>query len=566
MKKISALLGLALLSGSLAACGGNKGGEAEKTTQAQESAAGVETTQAQESAAGEERAQVLNASLDAEPDSLDLAKVSDMYSTTVVSQFIEGLTSLRVDATGKEVVEPAMAETWEASEDQLTWTFHLRDAQWEDGVPVTADDFEYAIKRILNPETASPISGNILFIKNAEEVVSGSLPVDEAGIKAIDDKTLEIQLAYPAPYFLSSCAGSSMLPMRQDIVEKYGASYGTEQDKIVGNGPFSLTEWAHNSKLAYKKNETYWNADEIQLEELTLKIINDETARIGEFENGGIDVVPVSTVEWMDKLDENPDYVKKVITLPRTQYLFFNQEVELFSNEKVRQAFSIAIDREEISKDIFQGIEAPAYGWIPNSMQLDGENFRELAGEPIQELIEANPDPKALLVEGLKELGMDEDPSKVTVTLMSRNTSKDLSEYFQYTFNAVLGVNVEIDPVEWPVFQERNRALDYEFGFKSYGADFDDPYSMMQLWMTGVKTVPTAWSNAEYDRLLTEASQSLDKEVRAKDYVEAEKLVLDTATISPYAYSTSTTYSKNYVKNIMDPVFASTLYKYSYIE
>ena len=199
MKKISALLGLALLSGSLAACGGNKGGEAEKTTQAQESAAGEETTQAQESAAGEERAQVLNASLDAEPDSLDLAKVSDMYSTTVVSQFIEGLTSLRVDATGKEVVEPAMAETWEASEDQLTWTFHLRDAQWEDGVPVTADDFEYAIKRILNPETASPISGNILFIKNAEEVVSGNLPVDEAGIKAIDDKTLEIQLAYPAP-------------------------------------------------------------------------------------------------------------------------------------------------------------------------------------------------------------------------------------------------------------------------------------------------------------------------------------------------------------------------------
>ena len=386
------------------------------------------------------------------------------------------------------------------------------------------------------------------------------------GVKALDDKTLEIQLAYPAPYFLSSCAGSSMLPMRQDIVEANGDSYGTEADKIVGNGPFSLKEWVHNSKISYVKNPSYWNADAVKLEELTMKIINEETARIGEFENGGIDVVPVSTAEWVEKLDQNKDYVKKVVSLPRTEYLFFNQEVELFSNEKVRQAFSIALNREEIASEVYQGMQEPAYGWIPNSMQVDGVNFREMAGEPIQELIEENPDPKALLIEGLKELGMSEDPSQVTVQLMSRNTSQDIAEYFQYTFNTVLGVNVEIDPVEWPVFQERNRGLDYEMGFKSYGADFDDPYSMMQLWMTGVKTVPTGWSNEEYDRLMTEASQSLDKELRAKDYKEAEALVLRTATICPYAYSTDISYSKNYVKNIMEPVFSSTLYKYSYIE
>lgn len=554
MKKLSVLLCLTLLAGTLVACGGNKksNGTNEQTNQGKE-----ESTK---------KEQVLNVSLEAEPDSLDLAKVSDMYSTTVVSQFIEGLTAIKVEEDGKEVVEPAMAESWEATEDQLTWTFHLRDAKWEDGVDVKAEDFEFAIKRILNPETASPISGNILFIKNAEEVVNGTKGVEEVGIKALDEKTLEIQLAYPVPYFLSSCAGSSMLPMRKDIVEKYGDSYGTEQDKIVGNGPFSLTEWVHNSKIGYKKNPSYWNAEAVKLEELNLKIINEETARIGEFENGGIDVVPVSTVEWMEKLDKNPEYVKKVVRLPRTQYLFFNQEVKLFSNEKVRQAFSISLDREEISKEVFQGIEEPAYGWIPNSMQLDGKNFRKMAGEPVKELMKENPDPKALLIEGLKELGMDEDPSKITVKLMSRNTSQDIAEYFQYTFNTVLGINVEIDAVEWPVFQERNRALDYEMGFKSYGADFDDPYSMMQLWMTGVKTVPTGWSNAEYDKLLTEASQSLDKEIRAKNYKKAEEIVLKTAAICPYAYSTSSSYSKKYVKNIMDPVFSSSLYKYSYIE
>ena len=148
-----------------------------------------------------EKKQALSVSLDAEPDSLDLAKVSDMYSTTVVSQMIEGLTAIRVDENGAETVEPGMAESWESSEDQMTWTFHLRDAKWEDGVDVKAGDFEYAIKRILNPETASPISGNILFIKNAEEAVAGSVGIDEVGVKALDDKTLEIQLAYPAPYF-----------------------------------------------------------------------------------------------------------------------------------------------------------------------------------------------------------------------------------------------------------------------------------------------------------------------------------------------------------------------------
>ena len=564
-KKLSMVLTIAAITAALAGCSGQNDTTESAAVQNQEESTKADSGEKQ-SDTSKEKGQVLNVSLEAEPDSLDLAKVSDTYSSTVVSQLMEGLTSIRVEENGTEKVEPAIAESWETSEDQLTWTFHLRDAQWSDGVPVKAEDFEYALKRILNPETASPISGNILFIKNAEKAVAGEASLDEVGVKALDDKTLEIQLEYPVSYFLSSCAGSSMFPMRKDIVEKYGDAYGTEAEKIVGNGPFVMTEWVHNSKLSYEKNSAYWDAENVKLEELNLKIINEETARIGEFENGGIDIVPVSTAEWVEKLDQNPDYVKKVVSLPRTEYLFFNQEVELFSNEKVRQAFSIAMNRDEIAGEIRQGMEDPAYGWIPSSMNLDGENFRKMAGEPVQELIKDNPDPKALLVEGLKELGMDEDPSKITVQLMSRNTMQDLAEYFQYKFNSVLGVNVEIDPVEWPVFQERNRGLDYEMGFKSYGADFDDPYSMMQLWMTGVKTVPTGWSNPDYDKLIAEANASTDLELRAKNFKEAESIVLKTATICPYTYSTSISYSKSNVKGVMEPVFTSILYKNAYIE
>ncbi len=568
-KNLSFLLALTLVCTSLVM--GGCGSQEEKKPEAdqQTTPQTTQTTQAVQTTDKEDtstkREQVLNVPFDSEPDSLDLARVSDSSSATVASQIIEGLTSV-VTVNGADKAEPCMAESWDVSDDQLTWTFHLRDAQWADGVPVKAQDFVYGITRVLNPETASPISANIKFIKNAMDVVEGTKPLTEAGIKAIDDKTLEIQLDYPVPYFLEACAGTAMFPVRQDLVEKYGTSYGTEADKIVGNGPFVLDEWIHTSSLSFSKNPTYWNADAVKLEKLNFKIISEAAARVGEFENGGLDYVSADTAEWIEQLESSGKYVKETINLPRTQYIFFNQEVELFSNAKVRQAFSIALDREEIQRDISQNLEKAAYGWIPPSMALDGTNFRDLAGEPVQELIAANPDPKALLIEGLKELGMDEDPSKITIQLMCRNTTTVFAEYLQHNYNAKLGVNIELDPVEWPVFQERNRNLDYEMGYKSYGADFNDPSSMMDLWITGTKTVPTAWSSPTYDELLTTAEKSIDKELRAKNFVEAERIVLEEATIIPYAYSTSNIFYQPYVKNIMNPQFTATLFKYAYIE
>ncbi|WP_333637835.1 peptide ABC transporter substrate-binding protein [Tissierella praeacuta] len=525
-----------------------------------------ETSTKDDNAMTEAAEQTLNMPLSAEPDSLDLARVSDMYSATVAAQIIEGLTTVEVE-NGKDVEKGALAESWTISDDHLVWTFKLRDAQWSDGVQVKAQDFVYGITRVLNPKTASPISSNIKFIKNAQEIIEGTKDISEAGVRAIDEKTLEITLDYPVPYFLSSAAGTAMFPVRQDIVEKYGDSYGTDADKIVCCGPFVLDEWVHNSKLSFSKNQTYWDNENVKLEKVNMKIISEETAGIGEFKNGQLDFISVSSAEWIKELSKNEDYIKSTISLPRTQYLFFNQQTPVFSNAKVRQAFSIALDREQITHDIFQDIEPAAYGWIPPSMNIDGENFREKAGEPIKELIQENSDPKVLLIEGMKELGMGEDPSVITINLMCRNTVKEFSEYLQQHFHDVLGVNIELDPVEWPIFQERNRALDYEMGFKSYGADFNDPSSMMDLWITGTKTVPTAWSNSEYDKLINEANQSIDKELRAKNFIKAESILLkEDATIIPYAYSESNTFSHKYLKNLMEPSFTAIILKNAYID
>lgn len=511
-------------------------------------------------------ARTLNIPIDAEPDSLDLARVSDALSFEMTSQVLEGLTVMSADESGNIVPVPGIAESWETSEDGLTWTFHLRDAVWSDGKPVTAQDFEYGIKRIGDPEVASPIIGNAQFIKNIEAAAKGKASADEIGVHAEDDKTLVVELAYPVPYFLSACAGNAMYPQRKDIIEKFGSSYGTEPEYFVGNGAFEIKEWIHNSAIAFEKSDSYWNKDSVKLDSFNFKIITDENARVGEFEKGDLDTVSVSTPEWIARLDSMKKYDKHVVCLPRTRYVFFNQKTKLFSNEKVRRAFSAVINREEIAKYITMGMEEAAYGWLPPSLNLDGVSFRTLAGEPVKKLISEVKDPRALLSEGLAELGMDTDPTKLEITMMVRNTWQNMGEYFQHLFNSKLGVNIHLDPVEWPVFQERNRGLDYEISFKSYGADCDDPFSMMQMWITGRMTVPTGWSCEEYDNLVREANRSMDSELRKANYIKAEQLVIESATIAPYGYATSIEYRQKDVRGIHDTVFTPVLYKDVYVE
>ena len=511
---------------------------------------------------------VLRIPIDGEPDSFNVARVSDYYSALVASQVIEGLTGIVVK-DGREVVVPACAESWETSEDGLTWTFRLREMKWADGEPLRAADFVYGITRVLDPATASPISGKIRFIKNAGDVLLGKEPLSEAGVEAPDDRTLVIRLEHPVPYLLQSAAGTALFPARRDVVEKFGDAYGTDADKVVGCGPFNLEEWVHNSSLTFVKNPLYWDAANVKLDGLVMKVVAEEAAKIGDFENGGLDITSVYSAEWAKKLDEKPQreggYVKNIITMPETKYVFFNQTVPPFSNKKVRLAFSLALDRDEIYRDFTQGLEPAAWGWLPPAMGLDGENFRKLAGEPIRALAAAHPDPRALLAEGLKELGMGA-PEELTIPLMCYNATRDFAEYLQQAYKARLGVTLELDPVEWPVLQERNRNLDYRMSYKSYYADFNDPSSMMDLWITGTRTIPTGWSNAAYDALLREAGQSADKALRAKNYTEAERLLLEEGTIAPYAYATGFDYLHPYVKGYAAPLFTAMLYKTVSIE
>lgn len=513
--------------------------------------------------------QVLNVSLGAEPDSLDVAKVSDSYSAEIVLQTNETLTRLELNENGETVIVPGAAESWDVSEDGLEWTFYLRDALWCDGEKLTAHDYEYGMKRILNPSTMSPIARFLFPLKNGSAIIQGEADIETAGVEAIDEKTLIITLEEPLPYFLHLTTGRAMVPQRQDIVEKYGDAYGSSADKTVSSGIFKVEEWTHNSNVKLVKNENYWDAESVILEEINMKIISETMALMGELMNGGVHMAGVGNPEWMDRLDAQGNFKKITGDLPRTFYIFMNQEIPLFSNAKVRQALSASLDRDEIANIIFDGMYEPAYGWVapPVSVGTSSDNFRNQSGNVIQSLVESTPDPKALFIEGLKELGMDEDPSLITIELMVPTTgSYAFAEYLQQVYNEKLGIQIQLDTCEWPVFQERNRQLDYQMGFKSWGGGHNDPTSFMDLWLTDNHIVPIGWSNESYDQLVVEAATELDPEKRLNMFIEAEKILLvDDCAVIPYIYAQQNTYINDKVQGIMQPDFGFNIFKYAYI-
>jgi oligopeptide transport system substrate-binding protein len=519
----------------------------------------------------QDKNQFLNVVLAAEPKTLDPSKATDLYSSQILQSTMEGLTRVETE-NGKDVVKPAGAESWTTSADGLKWTFKIRDYVWTDGQKVTAQQFEYGIKRTLAPETASQYSFLLFPIKGAAEYNGKKGTADQVGVKAIDEKTLEFTLTAPTPYFLDLTYFKVFQAQREDLVKKYGDKHGTEAETMAFNGPFTIKEWMHGSKVELVKNEKYWDAKNVKLNNVTMKIILDENSRMQELLNGGLDSGAVSKPEWIKQFDASGKFDVIKGNDPSASYFYFNQQKKPFNNTKVRKAFSLAVTREDIVQVLYKGLADPAYGWSPPSLQIAGEDFRKKANyEPITDLKKANPDPKALLIEGLKELGMDPDPTKLTVTFLSSGTSatsKEFAEYFQQMFNKNLGINVKVEAMEWAVFSKRTDDGDYEIASAGWTGDYNDPMTMFDMWVTGANIVPTFWSNAKYDDLIKKAGSTSDQAVRFQAFKDAEKILLaDEAVIAPYVYRQRNTYRAKYVKGVMATLFGSgSELKYAYTQ
>ena len=512
----------------------------------------------------------------------------------------EPLVLIHGDENGNPVFTGGAA-TWDVSEDGLVYTFHLRDNKWWDGQPVTAQDYEYALKRAIDPATGAPYVYLLSDILNAiqeeeaeeekteaateaeaekkeetpaeteeakDEKAAPAFDMEKVGVKALDDKTLEITLGAPSATFLQVMAQPVSCAVRKDWIEKEGEAYGSDPDKIMGNGPFKVTDWQHNTKIVLEKVDTYWNAANVLYQKVNLPIMQDENTLMTAFLNQEIFGVGTTKPEWKEKFAAKDDVVNVNKDDIATYFMMFNTKDELFKNVKVRRAFSAALDREDFNETIWFGNHKPAMGWVPLTIFVGDKNYREAAGNFIDKLQQEVPDPKALLAEGLKELGMEDkiDNLEVSIILGSTDTwFRTFGEYLQSVFKEVLNVDLKIEQLDWTVFSDRVDKSDYQIGYMAWGSELLEPNAMLLIHADGSPQVGTYWNNDEYNKAVKAAAREVDPDKRLELYIKAESILMDEAPVAPVVHNRVNSYRYNFIKNADDCVWSNIGYRIGYL-
>ena len=559
MKKI--FLSLSLLF--LFACGGNDKAKDEKETPTQNETTKTAATKKTEN-------QDLNLFLGAEPKSLDISRSTDIYSSAILGLTNEGLVGA-INQNGQDIVVPAGATSWSISPDNLVWTFNLRkNSVWADGEPVIAEHYYYGITRTLDPNVGSNYSFFLYPIKGAKTYNSGKGTIDDVGIKVINDHTLEITLENPTPHFIQLAYSKVMYPQRKDIVNKYGEAYGSKKEHILSNGPYLLTEWIHSNKVIFERNPNYWDNDSHKLNKINMTIVTDENSRMNLLTSAQIDMGYTDKPEWINQFMNSGQFNHRKRQSLGINFTLFNTTSKYFKNAKIRKAFSLALNREEINNVMFSGNFEPAFGFVSKGISIGDKEYRSVVSEPLKKLIDKNIDPIKLLSEGLTELGMDPDPKNMTVTYISTGTGpwdRKYSELLQQMLKQNLGVNMLAEFVEWPVYLKRTSELDYEMGGQSCSADYNDPNTFLDMWMSDANTVPTGWANAQFDELIKKAALTSNHEDRLKYFQKAEDLLVsEECVIAPTLYRVSNSYIRKYVKNYNPTSLANYNYKGVYID
>ncbi len=483
--------------------------------------------------------QILNVTA-SEPNVLDVARFLGLADRSVFYNILEPLMKIE-----NGIVTEAGAESYEVSKDGLTYTFHLRENHWSDGKQVTAEDYATALRRQADPNNAFSFASSYYSIKNFEAISKGMMDVAELGVEVVNETTLVLHLGTVDPALLSSV---QFFPDRADIAAKHGDSYGTEADKTISCGPFVLTDWQHNSQFTLTKNEQYWDADNVVLQTVNCLIIPEVNTRYASLENGSIDYLVVSDLDYKAKFEARNDMMKDEYEAGRTSMMVFNCKDDVFKNMKIRQAFSISIDRDVVVEVVASGSGVPAYGFIPSVCSVGSHMFRDEVEEPLLEVIKNNPDPKALLIEGMKEAGLGEDPSTLTVTLSyagTTATSRTYAELYQQMWNEALGVNIELEFNDSTTHMSNLNSGKFQISGTSWGAN-PEPQFQLTRW-SNAKGGQSQWINEEYKQLVASGAASVDENIRLAKYAAAEKLIIQEAAFAPLTYNVNSRFIYNYV-------------------
>lgn len=521
MKKILAMiLTSAVLLGCFAGCG-TTSTPAESSTGAAASQSGA--AEGTPAASGVE--QVVNVPMESDPDTLDPGRADDEQKNAIVLEVQETLIRL-ID--GK--MEPAAAESWTTSEDGLVWTFKLRDNKYSDGTAVVAQDFVNSVRRVFDPEVNSHNAGIFYCIAGGEAYNTGAASKEDVAVKALDDKTLEFTLVEPLPYFLQLMNFANITPVPEALTQgEKNSSYGATPEEMVFSGPFLVESWTRGSGMVLKKNPNYWDADSVKLETINMILAQDENTREQLFISGQIDIYRKVRTEFVQNIQPKIDGGEVVLLegpIPRTSYVCFNNEDPdgVFSNQKIRRAFSIALDRESFVNNVWKK-ERPAYGWLPYGLNNGDVIFRDAVAEPMKDMMAE--DPKALFEEGLKEIGKEGE--QITVTFLQRNSeneSKVEAEYYQNQWQTKLGCIVKIDTAsDNSAFNNQVSKGQYQICRTGWGGDYNDPMTFMQCFLSGDGNNPAFFANARYDELVKDCMTESDMTVRLEKFAEAEQIL-----------------------------------------
>ncbi|ATF15129.1 peptide ABC transporter substrate-binding protein [Brevibacillus brevis X23] len=555
MKKsmFAVMSSLAVMGLALAGCGG--GQPAAKPAE-QASQSGQSSTQPAPVTTSKEpaKAQVLRWNLHSEPPTGDPGLAEDTTSAAIVKAVFDGLT--RIGPSGKP--EEAVAEKIEVSSDMKTYTFKLRDSKWSNGEPVTAHDFEYAWKRALDPKTASNYAYQLYYIKNAEKANKGTGSLEDVGVKALDDKTLQVELTNPTPFFLELTAFQTYFPVNKKVVET-DEKWSGEAKTHVGNGPFKMESWEHKSKMVLVKNDNYWDKDSVKLDKIEFSMVEDENTELSMFENGEIDWAgsPLSSLPT-DAMPALKDSGKlQVKPVGATYWYKFNTEKPPFNNVKIRKAFAYGINRQILIDNVLQANQQPAMAAVPPTMGLNtGGYFKDNDQETAKKLLE----------EGMKELGI----SKLPPIKLSYNTSeghKKIAEAIQDQWRQNLGAEVKLENQEWKVYLETMHEGNYQVGRLGWSGDFNDPINFLELFKEkDGGNNDTRWENPKFKELLNQSATESDPEKRKVILREAEQIMMDEMPIMPIYFYTHTWVKNDKVKGIFQDGLGAIDWKWASIE
>ena len=500
----------------------------------------------------------------------------------------EGLFRVYGNPDGTQTMEPAGCESYEVSDDNLTYTFHLRDNTWSDGKPVTSADYAYSLRRLLDPEEAFGYAEYMWVLKNADAYYHGEagVTVDDIGIATPDDKTLVLTVEQPTPYFLEEMGMVPLYPIRQDVLEAAPdeETWQTDYTYHVFNGPFVISDRVMDNSITLTPNPYYWDAENIKLTQINLLTVSEQATQALMFENGELDILD-GTAEFVDRWQaaaNNGEYIMGVFGRPQTGMIYFNEydhepgypgeddvpadrprggSSGLMLSEKCRLAISLSIDRQAFLDTVYNRYTV-AGGFIPKGMECNGINFRETYPDDYITNLQAQYDTpeklRALFEEGMAEAGVSGTVSDVTLKLMNSSTTSLAAtqiEFLQQNIQDVLGVTVELKNVDSSVARAERNSGDWDMMVYSWIGDYNDPgtFTFLYTSTSGYYNTFGGFNDEEYDHWHEVAMSSTDPQERAEAFQKAEEILVTKAGVAPLYYGDQIEFTQTNVRNVSWP-------------